>query len=220
MLQSRPPNAHQGFSLIELVWIMAVIGAIVGSVWIYAGSASKASRLEQAAETDSLLVDATRNAYGGGSSISGDVSTVVPNLIAIGALPSHLMRTTASKCVGTSSNYMDTPWVSTYDVCGTLRVCAWTYRTNTTCAKPAVSGAAQFFALEFTALDYGTCLSLAGRISSAVPPGLKDVYINGTSVLALLGNLSVAPTTAAAQCTMAVTTNVIDFVYTLRAPTS
>jgi prepilin-type N-terminal cleavage/methylation domain-containing protein len=223
-----------GFSLVELAIVMGIIGVIIGGIWVAAGASRQTQREVQSVQALQLTVDAVRAGYGGFASINGGVEAAVPYLgvgaagvVGVGAMPATLMRSTQSTCHGVQSTYFDTPWgdTNTVDNCGSFRVCAWG-GTNTACGVPnAVSAPA--FAVEFTNLDYGSCLKLAESVQPSNPPGLQDVYINSNSAAIGPGTglpviASIASHTNATfpviGCNANSNTNTLDFIYSLRAP--
>jgi prepilin-type N-terminal cleavage/methylation domain-containing protein len=218
---------RRGFSLVEISIVLGVAGMIFGAIWNFSASARQSIRLERSKEDINALVDATRIGYAPLVNITGDVSAVFPQLIQAGNIGAPILRAGSSACNGITNYYADTPWQGpTYDVCGTLRLCAWTYSTNTACGTPAASGGAQFFAVEFRQLDFGSCASLAQNIMPNAPAGLKDVYINGNSAVLNAATLPVLPAFAqnrAPYVGMGCAnnyTNVVDFIYSLRPPSN
>jgi type II secretory pathway pseudopilin PulG len=222
-------HKQSGFTVLELALVFGIVGVLVSGIWSYMGIANQSSRVEQSVEAISLTVDSTRVAYVGKPAIVGGVATVMPQLVSMGAMPTHLLvGGLPTTCQGISSNYANTPWGGS-DPCGTLRVCAWTVTpaigaaasVNNKCTLPAGVLTSQYFAVEFTALNYQSCISLATRATPASPiPGLGDIYINGTSVFAVLGSLPVTPKQAVINCNANPALNTVDFIYSLRTPVS
>ena len=223
---------RRGFSLVELAIVLGVVGTVIGGVWGAAGVARQSSRLEQASENVSLSINAVRSVYGSQSAIVGSVAQVEPLMIQVGGMPTHLLRNFTTSCNGITNYFADTPWPGTADVCGTLRLCAWPAgisaggaQTVPYCSNVASNTMAQFFAVEFTQLSYGSCVSLAQRLSPSSSAGLRDIYINGYSAVATGSGLPVTPSLAAnvapyvgKGCVTGSNANVIDFVYSLRVP--
>jgi len=230
MIHSRH-SRQRGFTLVELAIVLGVVAVITAAIWNYAASAKQTAKIEQAAEEVSLLVDGTRAAYASAASIRGGTVAVMNFLISTNALPTYLLRTTQTACqANPPATYADSPWGEMPNSgCGTLQVCSWNYGTNVIC-QPNNPNNQQYFAVQFNNLNYASCVSLAERISSTMSPGLQDIYINkiftknaaGQDIgsMASANSTSVSSTTAAANCTPGLTTNVVDFVYNLRAPLS
>jgi prepilin-type N-terminal cleavage/methylation domain-containing protein len=204
--QKKLPSLRAGFSLIELVVVLGVIGAIIAGIWTYETSVQQNANIEQSAEAISLLADATRNIYANnvvynavgvatGAGISGGIAQVVSTLVGAGAMPSHLLRTSTSTC-GTGapipSTFADSPFGENTVItgCGSLGVCAWLFnfgtpgnsqpKCNTTDGAPTT--AQQYFAIEFSSLDLQSCIALVERVTPTSPAaGLRDIAINGTN---------------------------------------
>jgi prepilin-type N-terminal cleavage/methylation domain-containing protein len=207
----------RGFSLVELTIVMGVIGTLLGGIWMYAASARQTQNLTITLQSISLTADAVRASYSAAASISGGIATVMNTMIQTGGIPTNLLRSTASTCViggvSTTANFADSPLNnSIVNSCGTFRVCAWNYGTDTACGTSLTT---QYFAIELITLNYAGCVQTTTGISASTPPGLIDVYINGAEVGP---TVPVAPSTAAANCAGATLTNKVDFIYTLRTP--
>jgi len=224
---------RRGFSLVELAIVVGVIGIVMASVWSYASAARQTQKIAQATQIVFALADDVRSVYAGRTSIVGGMGPVETVMVGSGSMLSTVLRGTKSAC-GTpavTTYYADTPWgVITTDNCGSLHLCAWTYANAasyalgsapnigaTPCASITATASAEYFAIEFTQLNYGSCVSLAAAIDPNSPSGLSDVYINGSSILNTGTGLPVVSAQSSALC-VAGSTNVVDFVYPLRAP--
>lgn len=86
-----------GFNLIEIAIVMAVVGLIIGGIYVAAATVYKNVR-ESTTEDDLLqIVESVRNAYQSQGSL-GNVSNSgvpLPNLIAAGILPSDMVSSIA-----------------------------------------------------------------------------------------------------------------------------
>jgi type II secretory pathway pseudopilin PulG len=217
-------DSSRGFSLTEFAIVIGIIGAMAAGIWSYASIGRERTRREQMAEVMTTLIEAVRAANAGLGNISGPVSVLMPRLIGASVLPPSLVRPVSASCTNASGLCADTPWGNansggTLDASGTLRACSWTLGTDTACNAGAAS---QFFAIELNGLNYDACIWVATNLSSANgPSGLTDVFINGGDVLAQATiSLPVPPKVANALCTTPAKSNIVDFVYRLRMPTT
>ena len=213
-------NKRRGFSLTELSIVLGVFAILITGIWSYASYASQNAKVEQSMESINALVDATRSAYGSKANIQGGVATVWPYLVTMGSIPGNIPLVASPGCQGTAGSYGVNAWGGT-NLCGTLRVCGWVVGTNdvTGCPLAASATASQFFAIEFSALSIPACIRLVTRPTATYPSaGLISVTIN--AVTAPAPTVPVLPTTAESNCNQPLNGNVVDFVYSLRAPMS
>lgn len=239
---------NKGFSIVELAIVLGVIGTIIGGIWTYANIAYENIRREQAFESVVASVSNVRAYYQAQGSMQAlGTKNEVPFLIQQNIIPNNMQRiaATAAQCQNTVTNGLfscaDTPWGQTVggvqDNFGTFRVCDWLLGVNPVTAANgggcalAVSATVptpqtQFFGVQLRGLPIGACIQLAGRVSSASgPSGLYDVvFVSAAGVVTSIKGLgdSVAPVPTAdlnKYCTSG-TGNIVNFVYTLRAPST
>jgi len=214
----RPVKAvNDAFSLVEMAIVIGVMGVIAGGIWSVGSEVRQTSRLNETKNDTGMLVDGVRSAYAAMPNIQGTSDTTIPIILQSQSVPSGIVNGSTSPCNGVTFNYLSTRWGGGADTCGTLHICAWSLGYNANCNIPTVATGAQNFAVEFTWLDYKTCVALAAGISPDNPKGLQDVVINGVS----LRGLGWQPVTAKAALTLCVVpaiNNVVDAVYSLRAP--
>ena len=167
----------------------------------------------------------------------------MPILTGMGAFPTTFLNNATSKCgAGNTIRYGNSPWGPgngwVNDGCGTLRVCDWETISGTAfsapcatvVAAPAPAAAAQYMAIEFTALDTASCVSLASKLTPSSPvSGLSDIYVNKCSAgqgkthnvantactVGATAGIPVAISFAQTQCA-AIVPATIDVIYSLR----
>jgi prepilin-type N-terminal cleavage/methylation domain-containing protein len=204
-------KGENGFSLVELAIVLAIIGVMIGGLWTIFGQTSESTNQHQLAQDITAVVSNVRSAYANRVSISGTTQTIMTNL--------ENMKTIFPGDMAKPGGKPSSPWG------GAFNVCAW----NAACASAAVcicdltAGApvitSPLFAVDVQNLSRASCDTAATRDSNAsMPAGLVDVYVNGTSVGLGAGAMPVKASAALAQCIN--TTNIVDFVYRLNPPTT
>jgi prepilin-type N-terminal cleavage/methylation domain-containing protein len=210
-----------GFSLIESAVVLAVIGVILGGVWVLADQAWEYAKRESAKEAIATTVANVRNYYAGQAGVANKGSAALTNdLLTANAIPISLSRGAAALCGGNLC--ADTPWGSASngatDANGTFRVCNWSL-VSANC--PAAPGISAFFAVILKGLTRKSCVALTEAVSGSTgPTGLVNVNINGFDMLALQKPFQpVAPSDATTYCESAVDGNATaNFVYRVVAP--
>lgn len=214
-------QTRRGFTLTEFAIILGVFSAVITGVWEVAAWGAESMKQKRLSEEIYATVRDVRALYAGRISISGDVATLVPQLVAQNAVSSDMVRTSGGCSNGSC---LDNPWgPSTASANGSFQVCGWTP------GKPGVSSGSsactvgatsQFFAIEVVGLPVSSCINVVLQNSGALaPPGLVDVvFNNATSIINSTGpthQLPVSVADANAYCTAG---GAIDFVFRLLPP--
>jgi prepilin-type N-terminal cleavage/methylation domain-containing protein len=198
----------RGYSLVEVAIVLAVIGTIIGALWVAVGQAWDYSKREQAQEAIATTVNNTRAYFTGQAGAPNmGFGPLTSQLAFYNVIPASLLRSTS--CTVTTC-MTDTPWgpfsgsPSSLDPNGTFRVCNWPMglpftTIPTTCPAAAPGGNSIFFGIALTGLTVKTCIALVETISGpSGPSGLIDVNINGLNMAAAATPIPVRPVPATA----------------------
>jgi prepilin-type N-terminal cleavage/methylation domain-containing protein len=159
---------RRGFTLIEAAIVLAVIGTILGGVWIYAQRANEAARLEQAVGQLAIVLKNIRSYYLSYANIAN--SDVTSTLADADVFPAEMIR------AGSSPTLVDHPWGPT--------------RPNGTALAAGgvgISGSnSYFFILTYRGLSTADCIKFATRATAGgTATGLTAISVNGTASTAL-----------------------------------
>jgi prepilin-type N-terminal cleavage/methylation domain-containing protein len=194
--RTTPPH-QRGYSLVEIAIVLAVIGTIIGVLWVAASRAWEYTRRERAREAIAITVANMRSYYGGQAGVPGALQGV-PNfvqldsqLLAANVIPNNLSRGPgAASCTTPNNLCADHPWGSyaggVIDNAGTFNVCNWTLASGSfNCGSPFPNTFSSFFGVQLMGLSRANCFSVVETISSASEPtGLVEVNINGVNLMA------------------------------------
>lgn len=212
-----------GFSLVETAIVLAVIGGILGAVFMIATQAWEHVRRELAVEAIATTVANVRSYYGGQPGLPSKTSAALTDqLLNSNVIPASLNRGTT--CAGNAC--ADNPWGSfnngVRDSAGTFRVCNWSLGASSCPVTPAANS--PFFGVVLSGLTQKSCIALVEAISgSGGPVGLVEVNISGTNLLASVKTIQpVSPSDAMTFCPLDNSgegIGIITFIYRVAAPT-
>ena len=199
---------NRGYSLMELAIVLAVIGSVIGVLWVAVGQAVSYMHRQKAREAVALTVDAARSYFAGQAGVPATAyAALTSQLIGSNVVPAFLSRGTALACSNLNSLCADTPWGAlnggAVDPNGTFRVCNWPTAGGAAGCATAPAVLSPFFGVGFTGLSTGDCIALVESVSSPTgPAGLVEINVNGTSLLGGVGATiqPVADTVASTQC--------------------
>jgi Tfp pilus assembly protein PilE len=180
----------QGLSLMELAIVIAIIGVMLGGLWVALNQAWESSKRETAKEMIATTVTNMRSFFGAKAGVDEhDKATLTKEMIAAGVIPASLVR--ATTCTGGVA-CADNPWGPTsgggIDTKGTFQVCYWDITlagAMTTCPTSTVANTySATFGIALTGLNIKSCISLVQAITSpGGPPGLVEVNINTVNLM-------------------------------------
>lgn len=208
----RRRSPQKAYSMMEIAIVIAVIGIILGALWVAATHAWEYTRREQVRETIATTVANARSYFGGQVGVPAVASSVLTNqMIVANVVPSALKRQT--DCGGLAC--ADNPWVSSSDVAkfpdGTFEVCYWSLgiagianSASTDCSTAPTQYPSAFFGVEFKGLTKQSCVALVETMSGAnQPTGLVEINIGGINLQA--GGYSIQPVSDTAVETFCIT---------------
>jgi type II secretory pathway pseudopilin PulG len=208
----RQQTRTRGFSLTEIAIVLGVAGIVIGGIWTIARSAMESMRVQEAEQELTIVVQNIRDYYAGQAGIpSNSPDMITAQLAAAGVFPGHMLRTDANchQMPGLPRLCPDAPWGSldivsgNPDTIGTFFVCDWFsgYSGGWCGDFPPSNPPIQQFGVEIEDPPPASCERLAIYASGpSGPKGLVDVWINGSSMLALGHGLPVQPQDARTYC--------------------
>ncbi len=218
--------SQKGFSLTELVIVLAVVGVISAGIWALVAPAWERARQALFSNQLAQVVANVRALYLGQAGITGvtaDFFSVTTNLAQIATIPRNMVRDPTVK-----PTLVDTPWGWSDGSApggfanGSFGVCAW--NVTGVGVGGCVAGTTIYFDVEVRGLSFASCVGVvSNNTSSNSPPGLVDVMINSVSILGLGDGVSpVSAKDADTLCNEAAYPpgSTIDFIYLLRPPPS
>lgn len=160
-----------GFSLTELVIVLAVVSVILSGSWVVLDMVREKMRREEAIMQIATVVQKTRDLYGGRGDMVGDASVITDQLIRTLVIPSEMIVDRVANPL-TARN----PW-------GGIVTVDDNTAGNCSPTDPAGATRQQSFCLTFGGLDYGQCMMIATRIGGVTdaPKGMfgNQIVING-----------------------------------------
>lgn len=184
-------SGRRGVSLVEIAIVLGIMGVVTYGIWSMVTQGWEQARREQSEEAIRGIVTETRAYYAGREGIDAgeNFTQTTKTLLNNHVVPGNLMRNPAN-CKAGGLCVADTPWGgregNAISPDGTLRVCGWELgNAQDPCYTGKATGSLpyQFFGVGFMGLNVGSCIALAGKVSSTMgPPGLIEVNINGCNV--------------------------------------
>ncbi|NDC55700.1 MAG: prepilin-type N-terminal cleavage/methylation domain-containing protein [Alphaproteobacteria bacterium] len=149
----RPQHSIRGFNLTELAIVLAIVGVVIGGIWVVASTVIENNRARRVAEQTLTVVQAFKSVYAGRRVDVADDTDITEFAINAKVFPEDMIQNT------TTSAY--TPWQTT--------VQAFANRTN------------NGVRLEFYNLQQKNCSALGTQLLSSTRGGLIIGAINSTS---------------------------------------